>query len=84
MTGRGGGEPGGTRGTPREVRTLPTSLAAIATGVSEATIRKWVSRGKLTRYGSLGRAEYDVEELLLLASRRGDQSAPGRPDLGSD
>src|SRR5262249_20972449 len=47
--------------------TLPTELAALATGVTEATIRKWVSRGKLTRYGSPGRAEYDVDELLRLA-----------------
>lgn len=77
MTGLAGGQTGGTRSTPRDVRTLPTSLAAMATGVSEATIRKWASRGKLTRYGSLRRAEYDVEELLLLASRREDQSAPG-------
>ncbi len=52
----------------REVRTLPTMLAAMAAGVGEATIRKWASRGKLTRYGSPGRAEYDVEELLKLAS----------------
>ncbi|KOV63585.1 hypothetical protein ADK64_20170 [Streptomyces sp. MMG1121] len=50
-------------------RTLPTKLAAHAAGVSEATVRKWASRGKLTRYGSLSRAEYDVDELTALASR---------------
>lgn len=49
-------------------RTLPTRLAAQAVGVSEATVRKWASRGKLTRYGSHSRAEYDVEELAALAT----------------
>lgn len=47
-------------------RLVPTQLAALAAGVSEATIRKWASRGKLTRYGSRGRAEYDLDELLGL------------------
>ncbi|MDH6112525.1 hypothetical protein P3T36_001408 [Kitasatospora sp. MAP12-15] len=51
-------------------RTVPTELAALATGVTEATIRKWASRGKLTRYGSRGRAEYDLDELMNLAERR--------------
>lgn len=51
-------------------RTVPTKLAAMATGVGEATIRKWASRGKLTRYGSRGRAEYDIDELLYLAASR--------------
>lgn len=54
-------------GTPAR-RTLPTRLAAQAVGVSEATVRKWASRGKLTRYGSHSRAEYDVEELAALAT----------------
>ncbi|MFD6425051.1 hypothetical protein [Streptomyces sp. NPDC060198] len=48
-------------------RTLPTRLAAQAAGVSEATVRKWASRGKLTRHGSPARAEYDVDELVALA-----------------
>jgi hypothetical protein len=48
-------------------RTVPTQLAALAAGVSEATIRKWASRGKLSRYGSPGRAEYDLDELFELA-----------------
>ncbi|WP_328720671.1 hypothetical protein OHT52_15120 [Streptomyces sp. NBC_00247] len=48
-------------------RTLPTRLAARAAGVSEATVRKWASRGKLTRHGSPARAEYDVDELVALA-----------------
>lgn len=51
----------------RRRRTIPTQLAALAIGVSEATIRKWASRGKLTRYGRPGRAEYDLEELYALA-----------------
>jgi hypothetical protein len=42
---------------------VPTQLAALAVGVSEATIRKWASRGKLTRYGSPGRVEYSLDEL---------------------
>jgi hypothetical protein len=44
-------------------RTVPTDLAALAAGVSAATIRKWASRGKLTRYGTAGRAEYSLDEL---------------------
>jgi hypothetical protein len=44
-------------------RTVPTDLAALAAGVSAATIRKWASRGRLTRYGTAGRAEYSLDEL---------------------
>lgn len=51
----------------RQRRTVPTQLAALAVGVSEATIRKWASRGKLTRYGKRGRAEYDLDELFEIA-----------------
>ncbi|WP_369260898.1 hypothetical protein [Streptomyces sp. R35] len=51
-----------------EGRTLPTRLAAQAAGVPEATVRKWASRGKLTRHGSPSRAEYDVAELAALAA----------------
>jgi hypothetical protein len=47
-------------------RTVPTQLAALAAGVTEATIRKWASRGKLTRYGRPGRAEYDINELFTV------------------
>lgn len=50
--------------TPVAQRIVPTQLAALAAGVSEATIRKWASRGKLTRYGGPGRAEYDLDELF--------------------
>lgn len=48
-------------------RLLPTRLAAQAAGVSEATVRKWVSRGKLTRHGSPSRAEFNIDELMALA-----------------
>lgn len=47
-------------------RTVPTQLAAMAAGVSESTIRQWARRGKLTRYGRPGRAEYDIEEIRTL------------------
>ena len=52
-------------------RTVPTQLAAMLAGVTEATVRKWASRGKLTRYGRPGRAEYDIDELyeLVVESR---------------
>lgn len=50
----------------RNLRTVPTELAALLAGVTEATVRKWASRGKLTRYGRPGRAEYDIEELYDL------------------
>jgi hypothetical protein len=56
-------------------RTVPTQLAALAAGVTEATVRKWASRGKLTRYGCPGRAEYDLGEILsLLAEKEITQS----------
>lgn len=50
----------------RSRRTVPTQLAAMVAGVTEATIRKWASRGKLTRYGRPGKAEYDLDELYEL------------------
>ena len=52
-------------------RTVPTDVAAIAAGVTPATIRKWASRGKITRYGRPGRAEYDIEELLRILASAG-------------
>lgn len=54
----------------RRRRTVPTQLAALAAGVPEATIRKWASRGKLTRYGRPGKAEYDLDELYVLVVAR--------------
>jgi hypothetical protein len=56
--------------------TVPTELAALAAGVATATIRKWASRGKLTRYGSSARAEYDLDELYQLAVK--GRMSPGR------
>ncbi|MGW1226503.1 hypothetical protein [Streptomyces sp. NPDC001478] len=53
----------------RRRRTVPTELAALAAGVSAATIRKWASRGKITRLGTPQRAEYDLDELYELLSR---------------
>jgi len=64
----------GARAVPP--RTVPTELAALALGVSQATVRKWASRGKLTRHGRPGRAEYDVEELFALSQAR--TAAAGR------
>ena len=50
--------------------TVTTRLAALMLGVDVATVRQWARRGKLTRYGSPGRAEYDLEELTRLAVAR--------------
>ena len=61
-------------------RTVPTQLAAMAADVPEATIRKWASRGKLTRYGRPGRAEYDLDELFSLVARQvGDRQVCETP-----
>ncbi|TCO62339.1 hypothetical protein [Actinocrispum wychmicini] len=49
---------------------VPTELAALAAGVTEATIRKWASRGKLTRLGTTRRAEYDLDEILQLVTEK--------------
>ncbi|RBQ20918.1 MerR family transcriptional regulator [Spongiactinospora rosea] len=61
-----------TNARARRPRTVPTELAALAAGVTEATIRKWASRGKLRRYGTPGRAEYDLDEIfgIMHESRR--------------
>lgn len=76
----------------RPRRTVPTQLAALAAGVPEATIRKWASRGKLSRYGTPGRAEYDLDELIELvpdassgpdpAAPEASRQVPGRPLSG--
>jgi predicted site-specific integrase-resolvase len=55
---------------PPRHRLVPTNVAALAVGVSEATIRKWVSRGKITRYGPPGRSQFDIEELTRIALQR--------------
>lgn len=53
-------------------RLVPTELAAMAAGVSTATIRKWASRGKLTRYGLPTRAQYDLDEIFVVTSKNSD------------
>jgi hypothetical protein len=65
--------------TPRQ-RRVPTELAALAAGVSTATVRKWASRGKIRRYGRPGRAEYDLDELLALAATKGGDNHAGSDD----
>ncbi|MCX4582300.1 hypothetical protein [Streptomyces sp. NBC_01481] len=54
--------------TPRGKR-VPTSLAALALGVREGTIRQWARRGKITRYGTKHQALYDLNELTALVAR---------------
>jgi hypothetical protein len=56
-------------------RLVPTELAALAAGVSEATIRKWASRGKITRYGSPKKAAYDLDELMEIVAARDGATA---------
>ncbi|GAA2955911.1 MULTISPECIES: MerR family transcriptional regulator [Streptomyces] len=68
--------PSGRRSGPR---TVPTELAALAAGVSPATIRKWASRGKLTRHGTPRRAEYDLDELRTLAAGASRAPRPEQP-----
>lgn len=53
--------------TPRGKR-VPTSLAALALGVREGTIRQWARRGKITRYGTKHQALYDLNELTALVA----------------
>ncbi|MER7836489.1 hypothetical protein ABTY98_11370 [Streptomyces sp. NPDC096040] len=60
-------EPGGGAGRAARPRRVPTELAALAMGVTPATIRKWASRGKITRHGGPQRAEYDLDELFDIA-----------------
>ncbi|WP_242909379.1 MerR family transcriptional regulator [Actinomadura terrae] len=62
--------------TPRKPgRLVPTELAALAAGVSEATIRKWASRRKLTRHGTTRRALYDLDEIIDLTAVESRRSA---------
>jgi hypothetical protein len=62
--------------------TVPTELAALAAGVAVATIRKWASRGKLTRYGSPRRAEYDLDELYGLMAKDSPWRHASSPEPG--
>ncbi|MCX5372780.1 hypothetical protein OG613_43010 [Streptomyces sp. NBC_00015] len=64
---------------PPRHRLVPTNVAALAVGVSEATIRKWVSRGKITRYGAPNcRSAFDIDELTRIALQR-SRRPPGLP-----
>ncbi|MFB7297726.1 MerR family transcriptional regulator [Streptomyces rubiginosohelvolus] len=67
-------------------RPVPTELAALAAGVGQATIRKWASRGKITRYGTPGRAIYDLDELLEIVASKADAAAqePQEPQEPQD
>lgn len=56
-------------------RLVPTVLAALATGVTSATIRKWASRGKIRRFGTPQKALYDLNELMLLVDNESEDSA---------
>lgn len=58
-------------------RLVHTDLAALAVGMTQATIRKWASRGKITRYGTPGRALYDLCELLDITTEVTDRSCSG-------
>lgn len=49
---------------------VPSSVVAVALGVSPAMVRKLRQRGQLTRYGTTSRAEYDLDEVRELATRR--------------
>jgi predicted site-specific integrase-resolvase len=59
---------------PPQDRLVPTAVAALAASVSEATIRKWVSRGKITRYGTPGRSQFDIDEVTRIALGRREAS----------
>lgn len=56
-------------GTARR-RRVPTELAALAADVSPATVRKWASRGRITRFGPPGKAEYDLDDILAIAATK--------------
>lgn len=45
----------------RAVRLISIEAAAVAAGVNERTIRRWLSAGKLTRYERPGRVRVLVD-----------------------
>jgi len=47
--------------TPRR-RLVPTTVAAVALGVTPAAVRQMIHRGTLTRYGTQKRALVDLTE----------------------
>jgi hypothetical protein len=56
-------------------RLVPTELAAMAAGVTSATIRKWASRGKIRRFGTPRKALYDINDLMSLVGDRSENSS---------
>lgn len=53
-------------------RITDTIAAELATGIRAATLRQWLSRGKLTRHGTDpdGRTLVDLEEIHQVTDRR--------------
>lgn len=58
---------------------VPTSVAAVALGVTPDAIRMMRNRGKLTRHGSKQRALVDLDELAELAAQRCTPTEAWRP-----
>ncbi|MEU0086111.1 transcriptional regulator [Streptomyces sp. NPDC006274] len=65
--------------TTKQRKCVPTSLAALALGVQEGTIRQWARRGRITRYGTKRQALYDLTELAALAARTPDGRETDEP-----
>ncbi|HET8684792.1 MAG TPA: hypothetical protein VFM54_23405 [Micromonosporaceae bacterium] len=59
---------------PTRPRLVETAVAALALGVTQATIRKLRQRGRLTRHGTTARAQYDLDELQAIADTRTDDT----------
>jgi hypothetical protein len=57
-----------------------TDVAALALGISEAGVRQLARRGRLTRYGTPQRAQYDLAELIERQALETDgEETPGDP-----
>lgn len=52
------------------MRLVDAELAAVAADVTRGTLRVWVHRGRLRRYGTAGVALYDLDELVALVCGR--------------
>lgn len=51
---------------------VSSSAAAVALGVSDRTIRRWVVEGRLTNHGTPKRVMLDLAELEVVETRRDD------------